>query len=244
MKRTPEEVFWSDHYVRHNMRRLEHLASLGLPLQNRTVLELGAGIGDHTLFYLDRGCSVVALEGREENVVTARKRMVRIAPIYSGNSAEFHSFDLEQPEAAERTTPVAQADIVHCYGLLYHLKQPLPMLQWARGKCSDIMVVETAVSPGEKALLRTVMEDNTQASQALGEHGSRPTRAWVFNTLRRLFPYVYVPSTQPAHEEFPIDWRASQLDGKPLTRAVFIAALRPLGQHGLFERLPMVQVRT
>src|SRR5882762_5851252 len=60
-------VFHSLHYVRHNARRQEHLASLGLALQGRRVLEVGAGIGDHTTFFLDRGCSVLSVEPRLEN---------------------------------------------------------------------------------------------------------------------------------------------------------------------------------
>jgi len=40
--------FHSVGYLRHNARRLEHLNSLGLDISGRSVLELGAGIGDHT----------------------------------------------------------------------------------------------------------------------------------------------------------------------------------------------------
>jgi hypothetical protein len=243
MTRTSKDVFLSDSYIRHNMRRLEHLTSLGLPIQNRTVLELGAGIGDHTMFYLDRGCSVVSLEGREENVVTARERLEKLKASYPEQSAEYRTFDLEEPEVAEQGAPINEAEIIHCYGILYHLRQPLPMLRWARAKCTDIMILETAVSPGEDETLRRVKEDDTQASQALDGVGSRPTRAWVFNTLRRLFPYTYIPATQPAHEEFPTDWRTSQLHDRPLIRAVFIASLRPLGQLVLLGQLPVFQSR-
>src|SRR5258706_7389962 len=51
-------------YLRHNQRRQEHLASLGLELADRSVLELGAGVGDHTTFFLDLGCTVTAVEPR------------------------------------------------------------------------------------------------------------------------------------------------------------------------------------
>jgi hypothetical protein len=46
-------LFHSPDYIRHNARRLEHLASLRLPIHDATVLEIGAGIGDHTTFYLE-----------------------------------------------------------------------------------------------------------------------------------------------------------------------------------------------
>jgi hypothetical protein len=52
--------FFSQHYTQHNQARLKHLASLGLPIGGRTVLEVGAGPGDDTAFYLERGCRVTA----------------------------------------------------------------------------------------------------------------------------------------------------------------------------------------
>ncbi|HLO76070.1 MAG TPA: hypothetical protein VK196_06410 [Magnetospirillum sp.] len=70
-----------------------------------------------------------------------------MAALYPGQSADYHLFNLDNVEEAEGTVPVPQMEVVHCYGLLYHLRNPLPMLKWARAKCSDIMVVETAVSP-------------------------------------------------------------------------------------------------
>ena len=60
--------FRSNRNVRHNARRLEHLASLRLNLSGRGVLDMGAEISDHTPFSLDRGCSVAAVEGHEENI--------------------------------------------------------------------------------------------------------------------------------------------------------------------------------
>jgi hypothetical protein len=58
---SPIDVFHSAHYQRHNQRRQEHLASLGLDISGATVLEVGAGIGDHTSFFLDRGCQIYRL---------------------------------------------------------------------------------------------------------------------------------------------------------------------------------------
>ena len=63
----PETAFRNPAYLRMNARRLEHLAGLGLPIAGRDVLEVGAGIGDLTSFFLDRGCQVTAIEPRAEN---------------------------------------------------------------------------------------------------------------------------------------------------------------------------------
>src|SRR5690349_18827095 len=109
--------FSSWRYQRHNSRRLEHLASLGLNLQNRRVLEVGAGIGDHTHFYIDRKCQVVTTEGRKENFDLLRKRYPEL---------ETHLLDLDDPR------PVIKGvfDVIHCYGVLYHLKTPSEALQF------------------------------------------------------------------------------------------------------------------
>jgi 16S rRNA A1518/A1519 N6-dimethyltransferase RsmA/KsgA/DIM1 with predicted DNA glycosylase/AP lyase activity len=62
-----ESAFRNFQYLRMNARRLEHLAGLGLPIAGRDVLEVGAGIGDLTSFFLDHGCSVTAIEPRPAN---------------------------------------------------------------------------------------------------------------------------------------------------------------------------------
>lgn len=70
----PVQVFHSDHYLRHNARRLEHLASLRIPVAGMTVLEVGAGIGDHSHYYIDRGCSITITEARAENLDYLKRR--------------------------------------------------------------------------------------------------------------------------------------------------------------------------
>ena len=69
-----DAIFHTVRYLRSNARRLEHLAVLGLPIWSRTVLEVGAGIGDLTSFFLDRDCTVTSIEPREVNVGRFRAR--------------------------------------------------------------------------------------------------------------------------------------------------------------------------
>ena len=66
--------FTSEHYQRHNRRRQEHLATLGLDLSGRRVLEIGAGIGDHTGFFVDRGCNITSTDGRPDCVTALGNR--------------------------------------------------------------------------------------------------------------------------------------------------------------------------
>jgi len=69
--------FHSNDYLRHNARRLEHLASLRIPVAGMSVLEIGAGIGDHSHYFIDRGCRITITEARFENLQYLRKHYPR-----------------------------------------------------------------------------------------------------------------------------------------------------------------------
>jgi hypothetical protein len=235
--KTPEEVFGGAHYQRHNARRLEHLASLRLPIAGRDVLELGAGIGDHTAFFLDRGCRVTAIEARPENVSVFQARRDAMLPERRERLTIIQG-DLDAPETVE-APPHA---VVHSYGLLYHLENPDAALDWSMTHTSGLLLLETCVSFGSNETVQSVREDGRQPSQSYRGGGSRPTRAWIFNRLKRRFPFVYVPRTQPAHEEFPLDW-TSPKDWLPHARAVFIASHTALDDPLLLTALPARQVR-
>ncbi|MBL8838821.1 MAG: DUF1698 domain-containing protein [Alphaproteobacteria bacterium] len=230
------ELFRTPHYLRHNQRRQEHLATLGLDLANRTVLEVGAGIADHTTFFLDRGCTVLSTEPRPENC-NLFAFMMRSLAISGYRAAARCSLlpcaveDLDR-HVAERF------DIVYCYGLLYHVPDPGLAIGQLAGRCQDLLLLETAVSLGDAAGMRNVEEAAEAPTQAVTGRGVRPTRPWLFAQLKQHFAHVYVPATQPAHEEFPLDWTAPAVPGIEYQRAVFVASRRPIANPLLLERLP------
>jgi 16S rRNA A1518/A1519 N6-dimethyltransferase RsmA/KsgA/DIM1 with predicted DNA glycosylase/AP lyase activity len=69
-----EEPFLSIDYQLHNIARLKHLDTLALDLHNKTVIEFGAGIGDHTYYYLLKNCRVISTDARIELVNHIAKR--------------------------------------------------------------------------------------------------------------------------------------------------------------------------
>jgi FkbM family methyltransferase len=227
------DTFHSDNYMRHNQRRLEHLASQGLDLFNKRVLEVGAGIGDHTSFYLDRECEVLTSDARPENVLALRER-------FSGfKQVQVATIDMNQPTALDRNF-----EIVHCYGLLYHLAKPDQALEFLCKHCDALLLLETCVSYGNEVRLNLVQEPAHQFSQAFNGMGCRPTRSWVMQHLSRFMPHVYVTRTQPAHPEFPLDWTKTENDLGQLKRTVFIASRAPLDDNPqLVKGLPLHQVR-
>jgi ubiquinone/menaquinone biosynthesis C-methylase UbiE len=222
-------------YQRHNQRRQEHLASLRLDLVGKSVLEVGAGVGDHTLYFLDRDCPVVSLEARRENCqLFAESMQALTAAGYSKASRwKLVSGDVESLNGAI----TGNFDVVYCYGLLYHLEDPAAALSAMAARCGDLLLLETCVSFGGQEALNPVREPRSDPTQSFRGGGCRPTRPWVMNQLKGLFAHVYVPRTQPAHEEFPLDWTGEQPADR-LTRATFVASRRPVFNEQLLDDLP------
>jgi SAM-dependent methyltransferase len=225
----PRELFADEAYRRHNSRRLEHLASLGLELAGSDVLELGAGIGDHTGYFVDRGCLVTCIEGREANLALLRRRFPAVNAL---------ALDLD----ADQLPDLGSFAVVYAYGVLYHLRDPQCAIERMSRWCRGILALETCVSLGEASAIHPLSEPAENPTQALHGLGCRPTRRWVFDALANTFEHVYVPATQPWHEEFPLDWTIP-VAAAAYTRAIFIASRQPLENALLLPRLPLRQRR-
>src|SRR4051812_27811086 len=115
-----------------NKARLEHLAALGLPLNGRRVLEVGGGVGHLSTFFLDRDCDLVTTEARPENVAEMRRLYphldARIVDVESG------------------LADLGRFDVVFCYGLLYHLENPIRALRNMVEVCDDLLLIETMIT--------------------------------------------------------------------------------------------------
>jgi len=225
-----ESDFRSSEYLRHNQRRQEHLASLGLSLAGKTVLETGAGIGDHSTFFLDRGCAMTITDGRPENVKYLKERFPR---------ERVQLLDLEAPVDFQE-----HSQVVYCYGTLYHLANPAEALEYLSRNCQELLLLETCVSYGAQEEMNPIREPRSQVSQAVSGYGCRPTRTWIYSELKKHFSFVYLPVSQPWHEEFPTDWRDQKVGlGAQLTRAVFVASRTALENPNLSVDIPIIQIR-
>ena len=110
-----------------------------------------------------------------------------------------------------------------------------------------MFLLSTVVSPDEGEAVNNIAEPREIPNQALSGEGCRPTRLLLFNTLKQIFPYVYVPKTQAAHPEFPLDWQEARKNnealikqGWPGVRAVFIGSRDALDSPLLSTDLPDV----
>lgn len=225
--RTPEEAFHEAGYVIHNAARLRHLDGLGVLRPGMRVLEVGAGIGDHTEHLLARGCDVVATEARQENVAILKARFPQASP---------QLLDLDDPPAVFE----GGFDAVLCYGTLYHLSKPAEAIRFMAEK-GKLLIMELVVSLGKGEAVN-LCEETEDPVHSVRRLGCRPTREWVWGALWEQFEHVYAARTQPDHPEFPTDWAVGS--GLALNRAVFVAShVEVVGNPELVDALPMRQER-
>ena len=224
------KVYHPPHAPSHDPKELEHLASLGIPVAGMSVLEVGAGVGDHALFYRERGCVMTLTDAWEENLTLLR----RMFP-----DQKVCKLDLNHPGYLEG----APFDVVHCYGVLHHMQNPGGALEYLSGVTRRMLFLAMNVSFGDGDAMNPVDEVQGNAAPANSRPGCRPTRVWVFKRLQQHFQHVYLPKTQPNHREYPVDWTAPEKHAAACPKAVFIASRQPLANEMLVPFLVDRQTR-
>lgn len=207
------ETFDTDNAFAINRARMGHLESLGLPLDGKTVLDVGSGVGHLAQFFVGHGCRVLSVDARASNIESLRSR-------YPG--LEGHVLDVE----TEPLSAFGSFEVVFCYGLLYHLEDPLAALRNIASVCDGTLLLETIVCDHSEPLL-VLVDESVVSNQALSGLGCRPSPAYVTMALNRAgFPHVYAPHEPPDHPEFRFEWRndlAHVREGRNL-RCMFIAS--------------------
>jgi len=221
------EIYDSQDAMEINRARQDHLASIGLDLVNKTVLEVGSGVGWHTAFFEKLCCSILSTDARQQNVEEHLHRhphrKVEVA-------------DLSIPGSHDR---FGKFDIVYFYGTLYHLSNPALCIRELSRSCCSLFLLETCVNHKDNGKINIVDEDSNNPNQSFEGIGCRPGRDWVIAELSKYFPYVYSTGYQPNHPEFPLNWPAT--NPNRLARAVFIASTQQLNLPALSTELLGVQ---
>ena len=220
-------VFDTDAARHINDARIAHLELLGLPIEGRRVLDVGCGVGHLAQFFVAKGCKVVSIDAREDNLASLRSRYPELPS---------QCLNVETNSLAF----LGHFDIVFCYGLLYHLENPLAALRNMAAVCDDLLLLETVVIDHPEPLLRLADEPAATFNQAMGGLAIRPSPAFVAMALTRAgFPFIYVPRTPPEHPDFQFEWKADReffRDGH-LLRCIFVASRRPINRPGLVVQL-------
>ena len=232
-----DHCFQSPNYQTINAARLQHLSQLPIDLQHQSVLEFGSGPGDITAFLLDRNCCPTSIDARPENI--------RAAALKHQATSHWSGFVYELPHkvAPDHTS----YDLVIAYGILYHLEDPLSLLQAVAALQPRQFLLETCVTPESSIQLlpnplHPCLEPASDGSQSATGVGCRPDRRWLWKTLQSLFDYVYCCRNQPNHPEFPLSWEADVIcKSSALTRMIYICSNEPIKSDCLMESLPMWQ---
>jgi len=211
------ETFDRPEAVEINRARMSHLDSLQLLLDHRTVLDVGCGVGHLAQFFVAKGCRIVCVDARSDNIV-------RLAKLYPGVKAYVANVETDPLER------FGAFDIVFAYGLLYHLENPLAALRNMASVCKELLLLETMVCDHSLPVLR--LEDESCASnEGLRGIGCRPSPSYVVLALNRIgFPFVYAPKEPPRHRDFQFEWKNSLdwwREGHPL-RCIFVASRNQL----------------
>ena len=222
----PGRAFDVPHYEDITRCRLEHLRSMNLPVDGKRVLDLGAGIGRLSEFFVERGCDVFCVDARPENIQKLRE-------LYPGRKAAV--VDMEKDDLQS----LGEFEIVFCYGLLYHVVDVMGMLKRAAAVCKEMMLIETCIAPIHANGLFLARENPRDVTQAMYGFGSRPSPAYVTTCLELCgFSHVYAPRRLPDHPQFkyevsdnPAHWHRERN-----TRDIFIASRSACGQPELIAR--------
>ena len=209
-----------------NQARLAHLSSLQLSFADKTVLDVGCGVGHLAQFFVRAGSKVVCVDGREENIVALQSQ-------YPNLTAHVVNVDTDS------LVKFGKFDIVFCYGLLYHLENPLRALRNMKAVCGELLLLETLICDHSLPLLQLVDEPLIE-NQALGGLGCRPSPSYVVQALSRVgYLHVYAPKEPPLYRDFQIKWKNNLewwRDDHPL-RCVFIASTTKLQNPQLISLL-------
>src|SRR3989344_2089990 len=179
-KTLPTQVFDEPIALNINKARLNHLSSLNLDLNGKSVIDIGCGVGHLAQFFVKSNCEVLCIDGRKENINSLKSR-------YPNLKAKV--VDVEKEDLAK----LGKFDVVFCYGLLYHTKKPDFVLKNISKVCKDLLLLETCIMDFPDYDVKFV-EDTSAVNQALHHTGSRPSPKFVISHLRgNDFSNIYIP---------------------------------------------------
>lgn len=211
-------VFDEGFYRDITAARVEHFKSLGLSVSGKSVIDIGCGVGHFSRVLEEMGADVTCVDGRPENVA-------RLLGLYPGRKA--FVVDVE----TDKLLDLGKFDVVFCYGLLYHLADPLGFIRRAGAMCGDWLILETCIIDSESPVVRLVPEDGANHSQALHAMGCRPSSAYVAFGLKTAgMKHVYVTRSLPSHPQFQyrLENDFSYLKNGNLMRNIFVASRSPI----------------
>jgi tRNA (mo5U34)-methyltransferase len=196
--RTP--IFDPGHVNRHAQREAYFFRPLvdlcGGSLRGRRVLDLGCNAGYWSLLAAEAGCDfVLGIDGRPEHV--DQSNFVFEVKGIDRSRYEFRAADIYDALGRD----LGRFDVVLCLGLLYHVSEPMRLLDLISRVNDDLLVIDTALSP----MLGSVLEVRSESVESPRNALDRslvlvPTREAV-RAMVRQFGYQ-VESPRPGFSDY------------------------------------------
>jgi SAM-dependent methyltransferase len=215
-------IFDHQHYDALNSSRgtvvSRLLSELKEPLSLSTTIDVGCGLGHFCGLLKSLGLNVLGVDGRRQNVEEAQRRFPDIP---------FRECDAQDPTLCD----LGQFDLVFCFGLLYHLENPLLTIRHLHAMTAKLLLIESVIFPGEDPIMALVDEGPTE-DQGLNHFAFYPTEACLIKMLYRSgFSNVYGFTSQPIHPEYHVGENLRR------TRTILAASVRSV-QSALLQPVP------
>ena len=160
--------------------------------QWQTALDAGCGVGFFSRYLADRGYRVVGFDGRSANIIHARRRHPDIV---------FHCFDVEDHRVCQLET----FDLGLCFGLLYHLENPMAAVRNLAAMSRHALMIETMICPSsaQDEATALLLDEFQGPDQGLRHLALIPTKTCLVKMLYRAgFTQVYQVRHLPDHPDF------------------------------------------
>jgi FkbM family methyltransferase len=169
--------------IRHVVGKLKPVLRL------ETALDAGCGVGFFSQTLEECGLSVCGFDGREENILEARKRFPHLP---------FETADIQDRNILE----LGRFDFVLCCGLIYHLENPLLAMRNLRALTGKCLLLESMCIPGDGASM-LLREEPRSDDQSLTDVACYPSEGTLVKMLYRAgFATVYRVVPLPEHDDF------------------------------------------
>jgi SAM-dependent methyltransferase len=206
-------IFDQHHYELLNRARgdvvTRLLGQLKPELDLENAIDVGCGLGHFSGLLNSLGFHVIGVDGRAENVNESARRFPAI---------QFLNINVEDAQI----TQLGTFDLVFCFGLLYHLENPLLAIRNLRAMTSSMLLVEGLIYPGDDPIMGLVDETEYE-DQGLRNFAFYPTESCLVKMLYRVgYANVYRFLMLAAHPEY------RDAPGRPRNRTILAASLKPL----------------
>ncbi len=152
-------------------------------------VDAGCGVGFFSQTLAECGLNVCGFDARAENVDEARRRFPGIP---------FEQADIEEHKICQ----LGRFDLVLCFGLLYHLENPLRAVRNLRAITKKCLLLESMCLPDERCTL-LLRQEARQEDQSLKEMACYPSEGSLVKILYRAgFAKVYRVTSLPNHDDF------------------------------------------